>query len=358
MAYSSEDITSVNSNKQISYVNKVWIAVGIVALMVIIILTLKVVFDILLMTLAGSLIAVFFHGLGDTIQRWTKLKRYWSMALSVVGTFVIFGLLCWFMGTKIQVQVASLSNDLPLVIQHAEAKIKENTLSAKALDSIIAKNDSQKLLNTVQNIFSTGFGVLGNLYIIIFLGIFFTVSPNLYKDGIIKLVPKNSKPDAKHILERISTSLKGWLKGMMIAMAFIALLTTVGLTIIGIPMTLALAIIAGLLNFIPNFGPLVAMIPAVLLGLVKSTNTAIVVAALYVLIQAIESNVITPLVQKRMINLPPALTIISQLIMGTLTGLLGILLATPLLAIIIVLVDELYVKKQEETENPQIIQTI
>jgi len=101
------------------------------------------------------------------------------------------------------------------------------------------------------------------------------------------------------------------------------------------------------MNFIPNFGPLIAMIPAVLIGFTISVNMAIIIAITYLIIQTIESNVVTPMIQKKMINLPPALTIMSQVIMGTMSGFLGILLATPLLAIIIVLVDELYIKKQK-----------
>jgi predicted PurR-regulated permease PerM len=97
-------------------------------------------------------------------------------------------------------------------------------------------------------------------------------------------------------------------------------------------------------------------VPAVLLGLVDSTQTAIIVAALYILIQTLESNVITPTIQRRMINLPPALLIISQLLMGTLSGALGIILATPMLAIIMVLVEELYTKennREDEVMVPQ-----
>jgi len=192
---------------------------------------------------------------------------------------------------------------------------------------------------------------LGDIYIIIFLGIFFTVSPSLYKDGIVKLVPKQGQRKAREIVERLSQVLKGWLKGMMIAMVLIAVLTFIGVSIIGIPMALALAVIAGILNFIPNFGPLMAMVPAVLLGFVDSTQTAIIVAALYILIQTLESNIITPTIQRRMINLPPALLIIAQLLMGTLSGALGIILATPLLAITMVLVEELYVKQNNEEET-------
>jgi predicted PurR-regulated permease PerM len=155
------------------------------------------------------------------------------------------------------------------------------------------------------------------------------------------------------VIDRLSLVLKGWLKGMMIAMVLIAVLTFIGLSIIGIPMALALAVIAGILNFIPNFGPLMAMVPAVLLGFVDSTQTAIIVAALYILIQTLESNIITPTIQRRMINLPPALLIIAQLLMGTLSGALGIILATPLLAITMVLVEELYVKYNSDNEETE-----
>lgn len=345
-------ISSENNSPESNslYVKRVFIAAGIVALLAIIIMIFKVAFNVLLMVLAGTLIAVYFNGLADLIERHTPLKRRASMLISVIGSFVILGLLFWFMGTKIQQQVSALSEDFPAMISKLESQIKQYPLGAKALENI-SGNDSQKLVTTAQNFFRTSFGVLGDIYIIIFLGIFFTVSPSLYKDGIVKLVPKQGQRKAREIVERLSQVLKGWLKGMMIAMLLIAVLTFIGVTIIGIPMALALAVIAGILNFIPNFGPLMAMVPAVLLGFVDSTQTAIIVAALYILIQTLESNIITPTIQRRMINLPPALLIIAQLLMGTLSGALGIILATPLLAITMVLVEELYVKQNNEEET-------
>ena len=113
----------------------------------------------------------------------------------------------------------------------------------------------------------------------------------------------------------------------------------------GIPVALVLSLITGILELIPNIGSLVAMIPGVLLALTIGTNTAIIVAIMYIVAQTIVANIVTPLIQKKMINLPPALTLISQLVMGSVSGALGIVLAVPLLAILIILIDELYVKK-------------
>ncbi|TWR31130.1 AI-2E family transporter [Mucilaginibacter pallidiroseus] len=338
-----------------NFAKKVWIVVGILALSVCLILILRVAFNIVLMVFAASLIAVFFHGLGDFIQRRTKLKRPAAMAISVIGSFLILIALFWFMGATIQSQVKALSDDFPVLVEKGKTQLEKSDIGRSIIEKI-NRIDSGMVMSKAQGVFSTSFGVLGDLYIILFLGIFFTVSPSIYKDGIIILSPNSAKKDTRVVLDRISLVLKGWLKGMLLAMLLIAILSVTGLTILGIPMALTLALMAGLLNFIPNFGPLIAMVPAVLLGLTVGPNTAIIIAVMYILIQTLESNVITPMVQKRMIDLPPALTIIAQLLMGSLSGVLGILLATPLLAIVMVLVDELYVKKQGKSETEAVIE--
>lgn len=332
------------TRKELSYIEKVWHTVAIVALLVVVILIARVAFNVLLMVLAGVLISVYFHGLGDIIERRTRLSRNICMVLSVAVSFIIIALLLWFMGTKIQAQIAVLNDTLPQTISTAKAKLAESAIGAKILEYLTG-DKSEKLFVTAQHFFSTSFGVLGNLYIILFLGIFFTASPNLYKDGIIKLMPDSKKGLAQHVLDRISLSLKGWLKGTMLSMVLITILITTGLTIMGIPVALVLGLITGILKIIPNFGSLAAMIPGVLLALTVSINTAIVTSLIYMVSQTIVSNIVTPLIQKRMIDIPPALTILSQVIMGTLCGALGVILAVPLLAIVIILVDELYVKK-------------
>jgi predicted PurR-regulated permease PerM len=140
--------------------------------------------------------------------------------------------------------------------------------------------------------------------------------------------------------------LKKWLKGKIFAMFVVFVLTAVSLLIIGMPMWLVLAVIAGFLNFIPNFGPLIALIPAALVALMQSPGTAALVVVIYMVIQALESNFITPMVQHRLIEIPPALIIIAQLLIAPLTNGWGLILATPLMVIVIVVVKELYLKKQ------------
>lgn len=329
-----------------SFSHKVWIVTGILTLSVILIFLLKAAFSVLLIVLASCLIAVFFHGLGDMIERWTKLRHGYCVLIGALVTLAFISGLFWFMGSTIQAQIAELNSDFPEMIAKARASLSHSFVGNKILESISGLDD-KRIMSTAQGFFNTSFGVIGDLYIILFLGIFFTVDPSIYKNGIIKLTPVAGKKDARIVIDRIGVVLKGWLKGMLLAMFLISILTVIALTIFKIPLALTLAILAGLMNFIPNFGPLIAMIPAVLIGFTISVNMAIIIAITYLVIQTIESNVVTPMIQKKMINLPPALTIMSQVLMGTFSGFLGILLATPLLAIIIVLVDELYIKKQQ-----------
>ncbi|HEY4323783.1 MAG TPA: AI-2E family transporter [Mucilaginibacter sp.] len=335
--------------KELSYKEKVWQAVAIVAVVAILVLIARVAFSVMLLCLAGCLIAIYFHGLGDMIERKTKWHRMVCMTISIGGSFILLGALLWFMGSNIERQIVVLSDSLPHTLSNAKAQLAETFLGKKLLEALSGGNSDQ-LITTVQQFFTTGFGVLGNMYIVLFLGIFFTASPSLYKDGLILLVPKSGKAVAKTIIDRTTSSLKGWLKGTMLSMVLIVILLPIGLIIMGVPVALVLGLLTALLVIVPNFGSFAAMIPGVLLALTISVNTAIIVALIYIGVQTLVSNIIAPIVQKKMINLPPVLTIVSQLLMAVLAGVLGVIMAIPVLAIAMILVDELYVKRINGTE--------
>jgi predicted PurR-regulated permease PerM len=338
---------SDKKDQQYSFQQKVWIAGGIFAFIVVLLLLIKATFNVLLLVLAGVLIAVFFRGLSGFIQRKTKWKEGVSVTISVLATIILLALFIWLIGAKVQAQVAQLTETLPSTIENVKSKLIQSELGKQITQKISSPRTQKQAQSVIQTFFKSTFGVLGDIYVVLFIGIFFTVSPGMYKTGIIKLVPPNGKKQADEVLTKIGDNLKKWLKGKLFAMLVVFVLTSVGLIIIGIPMWLVLALIAGVLNFIPNFGPLIAMIPAVLVALLQGPATAVLVAGLYILIQVAESNFITPVVQKKLINLPPALIIMAQLFVAPLTGGWGLVLATPLMVILIVLVNELYVKKQK-----------
>lgn len=332
--------------REYSFVQRVWIVTGIVSFTVVMLLLLKTSFSVLLLVLAGALIAIFFRSLAGLIQKKTKWSSTVCLLISTIGTFLLIAAVCWLIGAKVQAQVAELSDTLPATIDKTKAHLQSTPLGKKIVEKLSSPETADKAKGVAQRLFSTTFGILGDLYVVIFLGLFFTVSPKPYVEGFLHLVPTGGRRKARTVIDTIGDNLKKWLKGKLFAMLVVFVLTAVGLLIVGVPMWLTLSIIAGLLNFIPNFGPLIAMIPAVLISFLQGTNTALIIAGLYIVIQVIESNFITPMVQNKLIQIPPGLIIIAQLVMGVLTGSWGLVLATPLVAIVMAVVQETYLKKQ------------
>jgi len=336
-----------NNNKEYSFPQKVWITAGVLALIVIVIWLLKATFNVLLLILAGILIAVLLRGLAGLIERKTKWKHSVSLTVSILSAILILLLLFWLIGAKVQSQAQELSKTLPSTIENAKNQLNQSTVGQNIVQKVSSPETQKQAQGFAKSFFQSTFGVLGDLYVVLFLGIFFTVGSREYEKGLVALVPNKGKQQAYQVLEKTGENLKQWLKGQLFAMLVVFILTAIGLAIIGIPLWLVLALIAGLLNFIPNFGPMIAMVPAVLVGLMESPAKAGFVAGLYILVQVAESNFITPMVQKKLIDTPPAMIIVAQLLMTSLTGGWGIVLSIPFFVIIMTFIQELYVKKQD-----------
>jgi predicted PurR-regulated permease PerM len=346
-----ENEMATKENRSLSFQKKVWITCAITALFIILFWFIKATFNVFLLILAATLISLFFHGLSNIIEKKAHLSPKASLLISVIFTFITIIFLFWFMGDRIVNQVNELKDTLPGTINTAKAKLSTTSIGKKILEKTSSEEFSKKVYSFGSSFFNSSFGAFGDLYVVLFLGIYFTFSPKVYINGFLSFIPMKGRTKAKSTVERIGFTLTKWLKGQIFAMFIIAILTGIGLTIMGMPMAIALALIAGLLNFIPNFGPLLAMVPAVLIALTIDGNKAVVVAIMYTAIQILESNVITPSIQKKLINIPPALTILAQLFMGILTGGWGLVLATPLVAILMVVFQETYIKSLNEDET-------
>jgi predicted PurR-regulated permease PerM len=331
-------------NPQLSFKQKVSIITKYAVITTCLLLLLQTTFRVFLLVLAGTLIALVFRGLSDFIQGKTKWKDGVCVAISIITTLVVISGLFWLIGAKVQTQMAELMETLPETVETAKNKLNDTSLGNLLIDELSSKNSIKRAKEFAGQFFQSSFGIFGDLYVVLFIGIFFTVSPKTYTNGFIQLMPLKNQDKAKKVLNKLSEQLRNWLKGKLISMLIVFILTAIGLAIVGIPLWLVLAFLAGLISFIPNFGPIIALIPAVLLALSQSPEKALIVFALYMFIQFIESNFITTLIQKKLINMPPALIIIAQLVMGILTGGWGLVLATPITVILIVLIQQLYIK--------------
>lgn len=325
---------------------KIWIAGAIILLLMGLAALFVTLFNLLLLVFAAVLISIYFYAVADLLSKYLKLKPPFAIIFSVFLNVFIIGLFFYFVGQRLNSQLDQLSGTFPQILANGKAWLSHQPFGDKILNFLNSSVDNGKASATIKAFFSSTFGVLSDFYIVLLLSLFFLANPKIYKKGVFLLLPENLKSPAQELWGKIHNTLKNWIKGQIIGFFFIAVLSALGLWILGMPLILALALIAGLLNFIPNFGPIIALIPAVLVGLMQGTETALLVAALYTLIQMVQTAVTQPIIQQKMVNVPPALLIFAQVGMGILTGFWGVLLATPLLAIAIVCVDKLYLDKK------------
>ena len=340
-----------SSTNDLSFQKKVWITAAIFAFTVALLLFINYTFNVLLLVLAGSLIAIFFRAVSSIIQRKTKWQEAVCVTISIISTLLVIAALFWLIGAKVQAQIIQLIDTLPKTIETVKGRLNDSSMGEKMIDEVSSKKSMEKVQLFAGKFFQSTFGVLGDLYVILFMGIFFTISPQIYTNGIVQLIPARGQKKTQQVLDKLAEQLRKWLKGKLFSMLVVFILTAIGLAIIGMPLWLVLALLAGLISFIPNFGPLLALIPAVLIGFMQSPQTALLVTGLYILIQFIESNFITTFIQQKLINMPPALVLIAQLFMGALIGGWGLVLATPLTLIVVILVQELYIDNRNRQLN-------
>ena len=226
------------------------------------------------------------------------------------------------------------------------AQVKgENERSAdQEMSAGMLQSAAGKVVTVVNQMLSTTFGVAANLGVIFFIGLFLAVDPPLYRDGFSMLFPPAKRNRIIDVLNRVGAAMFRWLMGRFLAMAITGLGTALALLALGVPMATMVGVVTGLLTFVPNIGAIISLALAMLMALSQGPATAAWVLALYIALQLVESNIITPLVQQRQTSIPPALLLATQIVFGALLGFLGILVSTPLLAGGLVVIDELWVK--------------
>jgi predicted PurR-regulated permease PerM len=200
------------------------------------------------------------------------------------------------------------------------------------------------IVSGVTGLASTTLGVVMNIVVVVIIVLYLATQPAMYAGGIKRLLPLRSRDRAGEVLGVLDEALGRWLIGRCSLMLVNGGLTAAGLWLLGMPLALTLGLLAGLLNFVPNFGPLIAALPAVLIAFLQGPQHALYVALLYVAVQTMDGYLLTPLVDRRSVELPPVLTIAAQVLLGLLFGFVGLLVASPLAATVLLLVKMLYIE--------------
>ncbi|MDQ6634695.1 MAG: AI-2E family transporter [Gemmatimonadota bacterium] len=185
---------------------------------------------------------------------------------------------------------------------------------------------------------------VGGIVLVVFLSIYLAADPELYRRGALALLPTRRRRQASLVMDRIATVLRKWLVTQLIAMAVIGTVTTIALLVLRVKAAFALGLLAGLFEFIPTVGPILSAVPSVAMGFLDSPEKAFLVMAVYIGIQFLENHLLIPLLMKGGMDLPPALTVLAQALLAIVFGFLGLMVAVPLLATVLVVTQALYVE--------------
>ena len=335
----------------------------------------------------GVLFAIAISAGVDWLQRW-RIPRGVGAAMIVIAFFgLLFGFGAW-MAPTLREQGAELRLKLPEAVDRVEEWVNrrqsgmfgvllggtEATRQAPAAAQQkagtpapvpataqpTATPDSGKAAPSLKGRLTAQFGgasrylfpflshtvaAVGGFLLIVFLSIYFAADPELYRRGALALLPARRRLQGAEVMDRIAMVLRKWLVTQLIAMAVIGTVTTIVLLVLRVKAAFALGLLAGLFEFIPTVGPLLSAVPAIGMGFLDSPEKALLVAGAYVGIQFLENHILIPLLMKGGMDLPPALTVITQALLALVFGFLGLMVAVPLLAVVLVTVQVLYVQK-------------
>jgi predicted PurR-regulated permease PerM len=329
-----------------AFVGRVLTTTSIVIALLLLVALLWVGREVLLMMFAGLLLAVLLRFASNALSHYTGLGDRLSISLVLLLTVTLALLAALLAGPGIADELKELQSGLGESVHDVREQIEGTRIGSWVAEHAPEMSDDEyrQMWSRVGGFSATAFGILSGVMIVMFVGVFFAFNPGLYLSGMLRLVPVPRRARIKEVAEQVTVTLRWWLAGQLISMVFLWLTTWLALYLLGVPMAFILGLLTGLLTFIPYIGPLIAIIPIAMVAFVESPTLALTAVAVYFVIQNVDANVLMPLVFQRLVHLPPALTIAAQILMGTLAGVIGVVLATPLLAVVLVLVRTLYVE--------------
>ena len=322
----------------------------------------------LAITFAGGLVGVFFHGGAKLVQfackPLGKLGHGWALAIFCLLLLAAATGFVFTAAPELSNQVDQLQEKLPAAVGNVRVYVEQTKWGQWLLEGPLADLDNlaadpSLLLSRGMFFLGSAFTVLASVVILLFTGLYVAAEPDLYRRGVLWLLPPRDRKKADAALKAVGHTLTYWLAGQLVSMTLIGTLNGLGLWALGIPLPFVLGVFTALLTFIPNFGPIFAtLLPMLLAFSVPGRHwhggqLVLAVIVLHTVVQLFESYLITPMIQKRAVEMPPALLIFAQLVMGSLIGIVGVAVAAPLVAAITAASKELVIVGDTEKEDPK-----
>ncbi|UFX48419.1 AI-2E family transporter [Bradyrhizobium sp. 41S5] len=303
--------------------------------------------DVLILAFGTALLALLLRGLARLVSRWTPIPEAWAVGPVVVALLALFGAVVWRFGSQIATQFDFLVETLPKGVSRFVQEFGANPwggwLLGLARDMNLTSATGQAA-GYIAALFGSVLRATAYIAVLLFAAVYLAAQPERYRHGLLQLVPQDRRERIGDVLDLMGTTLGRWLIGQSVTMAFVGTLTAFGLWLLGIAAPLALGLTAGMFAFVPYVGPILASAPGILIAAVQGPMPALYAAALYGGVHFAEGNLVTPLVQAEAVELPPVLTLFATVVFGLLLGPVGVLLATPLMVVILVLINTLYLE--------------
>jgi predicted PurR-regulated permease PerM len=301
-------------------------------------------YEVLLLAFAAALLATLLRAIGDFIVRHAGVAPGIGFGCAIVLVLAVIASGAYIFGAQVSAQINALADTLPAALAALRRELESEAWLRPLLAHFNGAGNAAGIVGRLGGFALAGFDVMAGLVVIVFGAVYFGAQPDLYRRGVALLFPREQQPRVRDALDAVGYAMRRWLLGQLIDMALIGVLSGIGLWALGVPSTLALAIVSGLASFVPYVGPIIAGALAVLVAAAQSLDLGLWTLLLYVGIQQIEGHLIMPFVHRWAIALPPALGVFAVIAAGYLLGALGILLATPLAVVGFVLVKKLYLQ--------------
>lgn len=298
--------------------------------------------ELLLLAFAGVLVAVLLRTITHWIERYTPLNggtAYAGTLLALIGIVMLVAIL---LAPNTISQLSQVARDMPLAIHRLESPLERSEGGREMVRSIHRLVAGKRLDSKLPRIATDVTEGVTDLIVVVVIGFFAALHPRGYKEGVLVSFPEERRARARRIFSELERQLRWWLFGQTLPMVVLGVASAIGLRLLGVGLPWALGLLTGVAVFLPYAGTVLAGIPSVLMGLEKSPQTALYVLILYTLLHVAEGYLLTPMVQRRAVRLPPVLTILTQFFFWKVSGILGLALAAPLASAGIALVKELY----------------
>jgi predicted PurR-regulated permease PerM len=309
---------------------------------------------LLLAMLVTIVIAIPLAAAATRLERY-RIPRPAGALLALFGGIGALALVIYLLIPPFVDQTNQFVEDVPTIVHkledvYADVTGQKSSEVGDKVQNFVERytDEPDKLIGPLTSIGLNVAGILGALVLILITAYYMAIRPDPLVDGLVRLAPPPRREHVRHVLRRIRQSWIGWMEGVLIDMLVTGVMLYVALTIVGLDFAIFFAVLSALLVVVPYFGAIAGAIPPVLFALTDSPGKAVLVLIAYILVQQLESNVTIPIIMAQRVRLHPAVIAIGVVVVGQLFGFVGLFVAVPILSLIIIAVEEFWVKPVEE----------